>query len=270
MIRKAEANANSMIADWSWSVKMGVRTICATIPFVIGGCLNPEAPGPPLPIERTMVLLPGIEGGAWQLNGTVRGLRQAGILADFDVIEWGKRPFGSLDNLTNLEANKTRAKQIAARIESHRHEYPERPITLIGSSGGGGLAILVAEALPRQPILDRLILIGAAISPRYELTESLARCKHGIVNMYSANDWLILGAGTSIFGTMDRTKSAAAGHVGFLDSMGNTRNENGLTQIAWQPRWAIVGHDGGHIGWLAGQWAYQYLAPVITKGCCDP
>lgn len=230
------------------------------------GCAGPQPKPASDTTQRTIVLLPGIEGGAWQLDGTVKGLRDGGINGEFDVISWGQRPFGSLDNLTNLDANKARAKSIAERIIGHQREHPERPIALIGFSGGGGLAVLVAEALPKDSQLDRLILVGAAVSPHHDLREARARCKHGIVNVYSVGDWFILGAGTSVFGTIDRANTASAGHVGFQTKDGKLRVEEGLTQIAWQARWIATGHDGGHIGWLARPWAEKYLAPVISSG----
>lgn len=237
-----------------------IGCVCAT------GCQQPESRQANSGPHRSVVLLPGVEGGAWQLDGTVKGLRDGGINGDFDVISWGQRPFGSLDNLTNINANKARSKTIAERITGHQREHPDRPITLIGFSGGGGLAVLVAEALPKDTVLDRLILVGAAISPQHDLREARARFKHGIVNIYSIGDWFILGAGTSVFGTIDRANTASAGHVGFQTKDGKLRVEDGLTQIAWQAKWIATGHDGGHIGWLARPWAEKYLAPIISSG----
>lgn len=247
-----------------------VTTCGANALVVTSGCHNPKAPETLHSAKQTVVILPGIEGGAWQLEGTVKGLRDAGIDGEIDVVSWGQRPFGSLDNLTNLEANKARAKTIAERVIGHQRQHPDRPITLIGFSGGGGLAVLVAEALPTEVRIDRIILVGAAVSPQHDLQEARARCKHGIVNIYSIGDWFILGAGTSVFGTIDRANTASAGYVGFQTKDGKLRVEDGLTQIAWQAKWMATGHDGGHIGWLARPWAKKYLASMVTSGTAPP
>ena len=144
-----------------------------------------------------------------------------------------------------------RAQRIAARIADYHREYPDQPVTLIGYSGGGGLAVMATEALPKDILLDRLILVGAAVAPDHDLSGVLPRCAHGVINFYSAADWFILGVGTQVFGTIDRKYTSSAGHVGFLDGDGKLREAPGLTQIAWEPAWINAGHDGGHIGWLA-------------------
>lgn len=228
------------------------------------GCADPKPSQVIVSGGGLVVILPGVEGNKWQLTGTVNGLRDAGLDREIDIIPWGSPPLHSIQNLTNYAENQKRAQRIATRIADYHREFPDQPVTLIGFSGGGGLAVMAAEVLPNDVTLDRLILIGAAVAPDHDLAHVLSRCSHGVINFYSAADWFILGVGTQVFGTIDRKNTSSAGHVGFLDGEGKLRETSGLTQIAWELDWIKTGHDGGHIGWLARNWARDYLAPAIV------
>lgn len=210
-----------------------------------------------------IVMLPGVESSAWQFGGTVKGLRAAGVEQAIDVVEWGDHSTDSIANLTDLRRNRERAVAIAFRIAGYQASYPDAPITLVGYSGGGGMAMLVADALAEDVQLDRIILIGAAISPDHDLTKAVGHCRRGVVNFYSERDWFMLGWGTSLFGTIDRKKTPSAGRVGFKLAEGELRKEPGLQQVAWDPKWDRLGHNGSHVGWLSRPWAQEILAPEI-------
>lgn len=231
--------------------------------LLLTGCADPKPRHVSAPDRGLVVLLPGVEGNTWQLTGTVNGLHDAGLDREIDIIPWGSPPLHSIQNLTNYPENQKRAQRIATRIADYYREFPDQPVTLIGFSGGGGLAVMAAEVLPNDVSLDRLILIGAAVAPDHDLAGVISRCKRGVINFYSEADWFILGVGTQVFGTIDRKNTSSAGHIGFLDGEGKLRESSGLTQIAWELAWMKTGHDGGHIGWLARNWARDYLAPAI-------
>jgi pimeloyl-ACP methyl ester carboxylesterase len=244
-------------------------SLLGKIPFIepvsgiIAGCLFPEAVRPGQFERGCVVMLPGIECSSWQFAGTVLGLRDAGLDRAVKIVQWGHSPFGYFNNLMNLRFNRVRAKRVAGRIGEYQADFPERPITLIGYSGGGGMAALVAGMLEERVMLDRVILIAAAISPNYDFSKALARSRSGMVNFYSPGDGFILGWGTRAFGTIDRQKTVAAGRVGFLDEQGVMIENDRLVQIGWEPAWRDLGHDGGHVGWLSRAWAKQVLAPQI-------
>ena len=227
------------------------------------GCFSPE-PASREQLDRGLVImLPGIESGSWQLEGSIRGLREAGVDRAIEVIEWGERPFASMDNLSNLPANLERAKKMAERIVAYEKEHPQRPVVVVGYSGGGGMAVLTAEALPDGCRIERMILIAAALAPDHDLSKTLGHCRDGLVNFYSEHDVVMLGAGTSLFGTIDRKYTSAAGHVGFRDPGGAMLADKGITQIGWEPSWWWLGHNGMHAGWLASAWSREVLAPRI-------
>ena len=229
----------------------------------LAGCAQSQPPSREQLERGYVVLLPGVEGGAWQLTDTIRGLRDGGVDLAVDPVDWGQRPFGSLANLTDLAANRQWARKIAELILQYRTEHPRQPITLVGFSGGGGLAVLVAEALPENVTLDRLILIGAALSPDYDLSKPLAHTRGKLINFYSELDWLPLGIGTAWFGTIDRKYTESAGRVGFRTIDKHLVSSDRVEQIAWRPDWIRLGHDGGHVGWLWRAWAREVLAPCI-------
>lgn len=210
-------------------------------------------------------MLPGVEGGAWQLADVRAGLVKAGITDDLIAVDWGVRPFGSLINLTDINANRRRARKLAEEIASHARSAPGQAIQLVGFSGGGGLAMLVANELPADVNLDQIVVIAAAIAPDFDITPALRLARRGLVNFYSSQDTVILGWGTRTWGTIDRSKTDSAGQVGFKKPDGGLREHDRLRQIAWTPEWRRLGHDGGHMGWLAKGWACEVLAPILRR-----
>lgn len=236
---------------------------------IVAGCARPDVPRPEFAPRGCVFMIPGIEGTTWQFGGTVRGLRQAGLDCHIEPIAWGKHPFRQLHNLCALASNRKRARDMADRIAKYKATHPDAPIALIGYSGGGGMAVLTAEALPPGVMLDRLILVAAAISPRYDLSRALARTKYGLINYYSPRDWAFLGLGTSVFGTIDRHRGPSAGRVGFQDGESRLIQSPRIVQVAWRREWKDLGHNGGHIGWLSSRWARGVLAghlPLPGKG----
>lgn len=250
------------ISPKRWGV--GPLRFFAPLAGMVVGCARPDVSRPEQMERGCVFMVPGIEGTAWHLRGSVRGLRTAGVDRQIEIVEWGKRPFRQFHNLCALNANRLVAKEIAERIGRYHTAHPEAPVTLVGYSGGGGIAVMAAERLPDEVKLDRLILVGAAVSPRYDLSSAMAHTRGEIINFYSQHDWLILGAGTSLFGTIDRVRTSSAGRVGFRDADGELAHAEGLTQIGWRREWLDLGHLGGHIGWLSSAWARDVLAPEIV------
>jgi len=230
------------------------------------GCFQPEAMKPEELDRGYILLLPGVENTKTSAAGICRGLRDAGEDRAIDFDQWGYRPFGSYRNLVAYELNRQRAARLARKVADYRADHPTQPITIIGFSGGGAIALFTAEALPKEVVVDRVILLGAAISPDYNLGPTLAHCRRGMVNYYSTGDWLMGGLATKMFGTMDRKKTSTAGRVGFQSAGGQLLDREGLTQITWSPQWRKLGHDGGHPGWLARRWVREILAGLVRAG----
>ncbi len=250
--------------------RFGRESAAVLLAGVLGGCCQPEIPRGEQLSKGCIFMLPGVESGSWQLGGPIRGLREAGIEQAIRVIPWGDRPFRELSNLVDYPENRRRAARIAEGIAAYEREYPGRPATLIGYSGGAGIAVLAAERLPEGARLDRLILLAAALSPTYDLAPARSRCTGEIVNFYSECDWFMLGLGTHLFGTIDRKRTTAAGRRGF----DTAHVPAGVRQIGWTADWMWLGNDGGHVGWFAPAWSREVLARYIpadaTGGSDEP
>jgi hypothetical protein len=227
------------------------------------GCFQPEPPRPEQLSRGLILLLPGVECTTHSMAGLHQGLRDAGYDGAIDLDIWGSRPFGTFRNLRAYELNRQRATRMAGKLAAHQQEHPRATVSIIGYSGGGAMAVFVAEALPEGMLLDRVVLLGGAISPTYDLAPVLQRCRRGVVNFYSQRDWFMGGWGTETFGTMDRVKTQAAGRRGFRTPSGELLNVPGLEQIAWDRNWRPLGHGGGHAGWLDRRWVRQVLAPYF-------
>ena len=211
-------------------------------------------------------MIPGIEGRASMLAEACRGLEDAGIRSAIEVYDWQRAElFGALANLVDREQNLRHAAEIASAITTYARAHAGRSIDVVGYSGGGGLAVMVAEALPEDVRLRNLILVQAAISPDYDLGAALARIEGKLINFHSAFDWAILGLGTRAFGTMDRANVASAGMVGF--DLAVAVPDETLRRRIEQPEWTLAmltsGHYGGHLGMLTYGWNRKYLAPYL-------
>ena len=209
-------------------------------------------------------MLPGVEGGLWSMCWARAAFRDAGVAAEIRIFDW-QRPFGTLKNLTDYEGNRRRAIQIAGSIVDYQREHPKRAVDLVGYSGGGGLAIMVAEALPKEAHLRNVVLAHPALSPDYDLTAALTRIDGKLVNFYSPHDWLILGLGTRVFGTMDRREVASAGKVRFdlARAVRDPALRAKVEQRGWELRMIGDGHFAGHFSILSYWWNRRHVAPYL-------
>jgi len=80
-------------------------------------------------------------------------------------------------------------------------------------------------------------------------------------------DWLFLGFGTTIHGTMDGEHTSSAGRVGFLVPVSAARPKvyDRLFQIAWHKQMAAAGHTGGHLTTAAEDFVANYVAPFVLS-----
>ena len=229
------------------------------------GCLFPSSMVDVGQGPGWVTIIPGVDGRASHVSEIVQGLRAAGFDWTIERVTWGRAPFRALSNLTSLTANRRRAKGIAAKLAHFRKTRPHEPLVLVGFSGGGGLALLSASGLPEDVQLDRVILVAPAISPQFDLTPIQGRCKDKVINFYSPEDQVV-GMGTHVFGTIDRKRTKAAGHTGFLNDAGTLLEGDKLMQVRYDPAWREWGHPGGHSGYLSPRWAKEVLASMIRGG----
>jgi len=225
-----------------------------------GGCLE----------RGLVVVLPGIEGRSPLNRAVCSGLNAGGVNWGIDLCDWTS-PWGPWYNLRAEVRNRQEAASIALRIAEYTFAHPGNPVVVVGQSGGGAVALWVAEAMPEGRKIDGLILIGPAISPTYMLDFALAKTSRGIINFYSEEDWVFLGVGTTVYGTMDGRHTSSAGRVRFKvpRAGGRPKCYDRLFQIAWQEKMADTGHSGGHFGSVAEAFVANYVAPFVLAGRWD-
>jgi len=235
------------------------------------GCLTYQTPADDQFGQGLVWMFPGVEGGPALMESAYRGLREGGVTAAIHVHDWN-RPFGLLNNLMSYDDNLRVAGDIADQIETYRADHPDHTIDLLGYSGGGGLAIMVAEALDPDVRLRNIVLVQPAISPGYDLSRAIHRVDGHIVHFYSPADWVILGLGTAALGTMDRKYVASSGRNGFdvPQALPDVADRSRLIQKKWEPGMIRAGHIGGHAGILSYAWNKEYVAPYLQPAKDDP
>lgn len=240
---------------------------------IVGCGYVPRAAQAPSRYDHGIVfILPGIEGASLLNTSLAVGLENARIRSAIEIFDWTTGiPGNFLWNLSDLERNRRKAAQLAERITDYKNRHPNGVVSIVGHSGGGGVALLTLEALPPAPIVDNVVLLAPAVSPQYDLRKAMRRAKHGIYHLYSPFDVGLLGVGTTLFGTVDRNHGPSAGAVGFERPAGMSMEEWDriapfLHQIRWSPELVSYGAAGDHAGWSTVWFAEKYLAPLIETG----
>jgi len=218
-------------------------------------------------LERgLLIVLPGIEGRSPVNKAICRGLDAGGVDWAIELYDWTS-PLGPLYNLRAEARNREMASRIANRVVRYQLSYPDRPVVLVGQSGGGAMAVWVAEAMPPAHTIDGLITLAATLSPQYMLDGALIKTRRGIVSFYSPSDWLLLGVGTAISGTMDGEHTASAGRTGFKTPAAGLRRElyRKLLEVAWREDMARTGYTGGHLSSGQEKFIAAYVAPFVLS-----
>ncbi len=238
---------------------------------VLGGCNRYEQYRTAERLDRGLVIvLPGIEGRSAINDAIIKGLDAGGVDWAIELTDWTV-PWAYLYNLRAEVRNRRKAAGIAGRIARYHWDYPDRPVVLIGQSGGGAIAVWTAENMMLGHYVDGIILIAAALSPEYVLDFALEKSRRGIVSFYSERAVLFLAAGTTVYGTMDGRHTASAGQAGFKlpDDPDGARAYENLFQVAWSPEMASTGHAGVHLTSGAEKFVSRYVAPLVTARPTD-
>ncbi len=213
-----------------------------------------------------VIILPGIEGKS-VLNRDVRdGLAAAGVEQAIQIRSWGLIPLlKQMDFIGNRLAGAIIAKEIVAYQDAH----PGRPVYVMGHSGGGGIAVFVAESMPEGRQVDGLILLSASISSAHNLTKALKHCKNGIVNFYNRNDAALLGVVTILFGNVCGTHGPAAGLIGFDKPGKKASDEKKLAYAKLYPMRLTddmtLGDSSAHVSTTRPDFVSIYVAPWVLS-----
>jgi len=220
-------------------------------------------------LDKGLVLvLTGIEGRSFLNVGILCGLIDGGVEHAVDIVDWttGKK-FLYLYHLRGWKRNNRVAKELATRISDYQNQYPGRPVWLVGHSGGGGMALLTAAALPDERQVTGIVLLAAAVSPTFDIRPAAARVTRGIWNYHSQLDWFFLVFGTTLLGTMDGQHVRAAGACGFRGlATDELMNSGSLIQRPWQWKMLSQFHLGEHFGCAHRVFVAEEIVPLIRAG----
>lgn len=185
------------------------------------------------------------------------------------VIPWGHGLGAWHKDLTRTENRDAQAERVSGEVLAFRERSPGAPVYLVGKSGGTGVIVKALERLPENAV-ESTVWIAPALSPGYDLTRALSAVRDEMVVFWSPLDVIVLGAGTRVFGTIDRVKCASAGMVGFKPAAEPTADQRSqykkLRQVPWAPRMARTGYLGGHIGPDSPAFLERYVVPLLRKG----
>lgn len=209
-----------------------------------------------------VLVLPGIEGRSRFNDDIIQGLFDGGVNSAIELNDWTS-PLGPLYNLRAQEINRAKAREIASKVVEYQASHPGKPVVLVGQSGGGAIALWVAEVLPEGTQVDGIVLLAAALSPEYDLSAALRHSRNGIVNYYSSLDWFLLGMGTTMAGTMDGKHEQSAGRVGFKPPAGTPYEK--LYQVPWRPEMMRSGNIGAHLTSGSLDFVSIYVAPLVRS-----
>lgn len=218
--------------------------------------------------DRGLVwLFPGLVGATNELEPAYRAFRDAGIDKKYRFFEWDRPGPDFMGHLVHYEANRAQAAQIAAEITEYRESHPDAPIDLVGYSAGGALAVWVAEALPEDVRISRIVIAQSDLSPEYDLTVALEHVDDQLVHFYCPTDWILSGGFNVLFGTLDREYVVGAGKDGFVleQAVADETLRDKVEQVAWEAEWTDYGHPGNHIAILQYRWNRYIVAPYLLE-----
>src|SRR5713101_1425597 len=206
--------------------------------------------------------------GGWDILGPASQweLPRVGIRHEIRDFVWTHgfgQPFKDLQDKDHLVR---KAEILAEEIRKVKKLDPQRPVYLIGKSGGAGLVLAAAERLPPDT-LERMILLSAAVSPNYDLRPALRATWGEIVSYFSDNDQFVLNWGTTHFGTIDRVYGPSAGLHGFALPDKLTPEDRllyrRLIQIPWTSAMIAEGYFGSHAGTSLPSFVGYEIAPWL-------
>jgi len=208
-----------------------------------------------------VIVLPGIEGRSFLNRGIAAGLNDARVPYGIEIYDWTDGPLWALYNLRSRTLHARQVAVLREKIVAYRRDFPGRPLSLVGHSGGGALALLAAAGLPDGVSVTSIIMIVPAISPAYSLEAAASHVQHRIWNYRSYGDCVYLGALTTLFGTVDGKHVPAAGAVGFKKPF-NAK----LTEIPFQLPMLRDWNAGGHLTCTNRTFVRKWIAPLVMAG----
>jgi len=206
----------------------------------------------------------GVGGFNIATTAMTLAFKLAGLPHKIEQLYWS-HGFGRwLSDLQDSRRIEEKACELAERIKTKYQNGTE--VYIVAKSAGCAIALRALSLLPPESV-RKVILLAPAVSPDYSLKPALRAVKEKLFTFWSPNDSLILGLGTTFFGTADGAYSKAAGLIGFKTSDGDDDESKTLYkkmhQIKWQPQMLITLNFGDHPGTAMVPFLQSYVVPLL-------
>ena len=244
--------------------------LAAGVVFSLGSDVRPSDGEPQ---ERNMsdekgvvYLLDGVGGFGFAPKVMESVLTEAGVPHELRSFYWS-HGFGHWhEDLTDDENIRRKASELADSIMDFRVKADGRPVYVVAKSGGTAVALAALAQLPPDSV-ERVVLLSSAVSPDYDLVPALRSIRTELVSFWSPKDKVVLGLGTSLFGTADGVKGDSAGLVGFRvperASVAELLQYRKLRQVEWDQSMRKTYNFGTHIGTSMPLFVRDYVAPLV-------
>jgi hypothetical protein len=222
------------------------------------------APAPQSSTSHFWLLhLPGIGGEHNVDRALIHGLHDGGWPGSAEIYDWTENDPG-INALQAKQRNMGEAKIVADQLLDEMRQNPGVEITLTSHSGGTGIAIWALEKLPPGKQIQTLVLLASALSPGYDLSLALSHVRGHAYVFYSEHDQVVLGVGTTMFGTIDGVKTQAAGLIGFKQpGDADPKAYAKLVQVGYEKKWIALANIGSHIGCMSRPFSEKVIAPIV-------
>ncbi len=195
-----------------------------------------------------------------------RGLAKGGLNADWRIYDW-TGPDAGMVALGDVKLHQQQSRIVAQMITDYRRAHPDQRFILTSHSAGCGIAAWALAQLPPDVNIDTWLMLEPALSPKFDLSASLAHVTGKAYAFSSRNDVIVLSIGTQLMGTVDRVKTDAAGFVGFKrPDTGDVAEYMKLVNIHYDDTWLRFGNVGDHIGCMFPPFVHNVLAPLMIDG----
>ena len=238
--------------------------ITVLLPLVTTGCFREKFKVTRADRFGKIYYLDGAGNLGFGTDTVDQGLRAAGFRGDVEVFRWTTYTGPLGDQLIRQNA-RLRSKRLTKRIVHYRKRFPHTPLSIIGLSAGTGVATWAIEALPRDMMIDNLVLLGSSLSSTYDMTECLSHVTGKIYVVYSDRDAVLIGF-IPVTGTIDgQYLVSPAGQVGLRVPNSGDRGlyREKVVNIPWRPRFENYGYTGGHTDATSTGFIRHVVAPTM-------
>jgi pimeloyl-ACP methyl ester carboxylesterase len=181
-------------------------------------------------------------------------------------IPWA-RDDDNLNDYRDIRRHLAGAVKMVGEIQRIRNRAPDSPIVLVGYSAGASVVLPAAEMLPPNSV-ERIILLGPAVSARLDPRRALLACKAGIDSFNSPGDDFFQSMEEEFGAPYECRGSKIAGNVGFLVADPRFGIKDPLLCKLHQHdvSWLL----NGHFGTVTPRFLAHFVLPLIPWAAVTP